>query len=41
MNAGAEKKKEKQKQNKKISVTKAQDLTTQKKNGCCNKLPIT
>ena len=35
MNAGAEKKIEKQKENKKISVAKAQDLTTQKKNGCC------
>jgi len=36
MNAGAEKKIEKQKQNKKISVAKAQDLTTQSKKGCCS-----
>ena len=36
MNAGAEKKIEKQKENKKISVAKAQDLTTQKRNGCCS-----
>ena len=36
MNAGTEKKIEKQKQNKKISVAKAQDLTTQKRNGCCS-----
>ena len=36
MNAGAEKKIEKQKENKKISVAKAQDLTTQKKTGCCS-----
>ena len=35
MNAGAEKKIEKQKENKKISVAKAQDLTTQNKKGCC------
>ena len=36
MNAGAEKKIEKQKENKKISVAKAQDLTTQKRQGCCS-----
>jgi len=36
MNAGAEKKIEKQKENKKISVAKAQDLTTQNKRGCCS-----
>ena len=36
MNAGAEKKIEKQKQNKKISVAKAQDLTTQNRRGCCS-----
>ena len=36
MNAGTEKKIEKQKQNKKISVAKAQDLTTQNRNGCCS-----
>ena len=35
MNAGAEKKIEKQKENKKISVAKAQDLNVQKKGGCC------
>jgi Ras-related protein Rab-1A len=36
MNAGAEKKIEKQKENKKISVAKAQDLTTQNRTGCCH-----
>ena len=35
INAGTEKKLDKQKQNKKISVAKAQDLNTQKKSGCC------
>ena len=36
MNAGAEKKIEKRKENKKISVAKAQDLTAQNKRGCCS-----
>ena len=36
MNAGAEKKIEKQKENKKISVAKAQDLTIQNNNRCCS-----
>ena len=35
MNSGTDKKIANQKQNKKISVAKAQDLNTQKKSGCC------
>ena len=35
MNAGTEKKIEKQKQNKKISVAKMEDLNIQKRRGCC------
>ena len=35
MNSGTDKKIANQKQNKKISVAKAQDLNTQKKGGCC------